>query len=200
MSVQIFTDPHVVECLEGKLFLERFIDKEPIEVSENLQQLTLSASVPNDFRSRSIKSYYQECVRNLISVAPNLKLVKILGGVQYAPKNPSTSELRNEFVFVKETVQSIISAFNNNNITLFGSSTLDVHLLIPKQLAHDTGFPDSAESLFGVANTKEKSVESLITTFDMDNGATFTVELSIVEVAFFSTESQHTPFYVPEDY
>uniref|UniRef100_A0A1I7SJP6 Recep_L_domain domain-containing protein n=2 Tax=Bursaphelenchus xylophilus TaxID=6326 RepID=A0A1I7SJP6_BURXY len=88
MGEEIFTPPHAVECLEGKLFLERFVTNEPVQQSENLQQLTLSASIPNDFRGLTIKGYYQECVKNLISAAPNLKLVKILGGVQYAPKNP----------------------------------------------------------------------------------------------------------------
>uniref|UniRef100_A0A1I7S213 SEA domain-containing protein n=1 Tax=Bursaphelenchus xylophilus TaxID=6326 RepID=A0A1I7S213_BURXY len=209
-SIHFFIPIVAVLVVAGSIFLFRSAPNEDEVLHSAAEETESSAEIFNNlFRRESAKDEESGLTREVTYPRCNLSSEvtypwgNLSSEVTY-PKlgvtYPSTSDLKNEFIFVKETIQGVISAFNEHKITLFGSSVLDVHLLVSKELAKEASFPDSAEALFSAENTKEKSEESLISTIDLQDGASFTVELTIVDVAFFPTENLRTPFYIPEDY
>jgi len=157
---------------EGKANIEQFWSIKNVSSSvKNQDELTLSTLLFTPDGIQDIDGFYSVAITNLRQYSPKLRILNLFGGHTFYPEESNPEVIREEIIFAKDHLQSLLRAMKKEGISL-GSNLLTILMVVDDKSQKESDFEDIVGKQFGreaiVDDTNEDGLELLFKMDDSD--------------------------------
>jgi len=142
----------------SKINLEDFTDRNNVSVQPTFQELSMELKLNEAAdRTQSENTIYARSLQNVKKALPNLQVIRFSGQHYYYPVNGSAEKLRNEILFVLNSLQTITREMRNLNLRGDNEEPLryELYLVFDKKSVNQHQFQRHVTEVFGRSSSIE---------------------------------------------